>query len=85
MIGSRLLFSGYRSSYKLRPLDAGLLGQDTLLVLDEAHMSEPFEQLIRTLGDRGGFQKDQGLPMRVMCMSATAGDDEPNTVQARTH
>ena len=79
MIGSRLLFSGYRSSYKLRPLDAGLLGQDTLLVLDEAHMSEPFERLIRTLGDRGGFQKDQGLPLRVMCMSATAGDDDDPT------
>jgi CRISPR-associated helicase Cas3 len=39
MIGSRLLFSGYRSSYKARPLDAGLLGQDALLILDEAHLS----------------------------------------------
>jgi len=72
MIGSRLLFSGYRSSYKQRPLEAGLLGQDTLLVLDEAHLSEPFQKLIVALSDRGEFQRDQGSPMRVMCMSATS-------------
>ena len=46
LIGSALLFSGYRSSYKRRPLEAGLLGQDSLLVLDEAHLSRPFEKLI---------------------------------------
>jgi len=77
MIGSRLLFGGYRSSYKLRPLDAGLLGQDSLLVLDEAHLSVPFEKLVRTLGDEGPFQRNQGLPMRVMCMSATTADNGP--------
>ena len=71
MIGSRLLFSGYRSSYKQRPLHAGMLGQDTLLVLDEAHLSAPFEKLIRALSDQGDFQHGHGKPMRVMCMSAT--------------
>lgn len=79
MIGSRLLFNGYRSSYKLRPLDAGLLGQDTLLILDEAHLSAPFEKLVRALGDEGEFQRNQGLPMKVMCMSATTGDDTPTS------
>jgi CRISPR-associated endonuclease/helicase Cas3 len=77
MIGSRLLFSGYRSSFKMRPLDAGLLGQDTLLVLDEAHLSEPFAKLIRDLSDKGRFQGGQGKPMRVMRMSATASGDDP--------
>jgi CRISPR-associated endonuclease/helicase Cas3 len=76
MIGSRLLFSGYRSSFKVRPLDAGLLGQDTLLVLDEAHLSEPFAKLVRSLSDDGEFQRGQGRPMRVMCMSATVGNDD---------
>jgi CRISPR-associated endonuclease/helicase Cas3 len=76
MIGSRLLFSGYRSSYKRRPLEAGLLGQDTLLVLDEAHLSAPFAKLVQEISDRGSFQRDQGLPIRVMRMSATSADDE---------
>jgi CRISPR-associated endonuclease/helicase Cas3 len=78
MIGSRLLFSGYRSSFKMRPLDAGLLGQDILLVLDEAHLSEPFAKLIRDLSDKGRFQRGQGKPMRVMRMSATASGDDPD-------
>ena len=78
MIGSRLLFSGYRSSYKSRPLDAGMLGQDTLLVLDEAHLSEPFAKLVQQIGDQGEFQRGQGTPMRVMCMSASGGGDDPD-------
>ena len=71
LIGSGLLFSGYRSSYKRRPLEAGLLGQDSLLVLDEAHLSKPFEKLIRNIGDS---QKDHGSPMRIIRMSATSGN-----------
>ncbi len=71
MIGSRLLFSGYRSSYKQRPLDAGLLGQDSLLILDEAHLSEPFAKLVGSIGGEGRFQTGQGKPMRVVRMSAT--------------
>ena len=77
LIGSGLLFSGYRSSYKRRPLEAGLLGQDSLLILDEAHLSKPFEKLISEICDRGRFQKDRdgnscGMPMKVISMSATS-------------
>jgi len=73
LIGSALLFSGYRSGYKTKPLHAGLLGQDSLLVLDEAHLSKPFEKLITSISS---FQSGQGSPMKVIRMSATtAGED----------
>jgi CRISPR-associated endonuclease/helicase Cas3 len=79
LIGSALLFSGYRSSYKRRPMEAGLLGQDSLLVLDEAHLSKPFEDLVKSIERDGPFQKDRegkphGAPMKVVRMSATSGN-----------
>jgi len=89
LIGSALLFSGHRSSYKRRPLEAGLLGQDSLLVLDEAHLSKPFEKLIGAISNEGPFQKDRdgrshGTPMRVIRMSATSDQStnpKPFTLQ----
>lgn len=49
MIGSRLLFEGYRASRKIRPYMAGLLGHDSLFVLDEAHLVPPFERLLERI------------------------------------
>jgi CRISPR-associated endonuclease/helicase Cas3 len=49
MIGSRLLFSGYGIGFKGRPLHAGFLGQDALLVHDEAHLEPAFQKLVTAI------------------------------------
>jgi CRISPR-associated endonuclease/helicase Cas3 len=46
MIGSRLLFSAYGRGFRTQPRHAGLLGQDVLLVHDEAHLEPAFQHLI---------------------------------------
>ncbi|HXF87815.1 MAG TPA: type I-U CRISPR-associated helicase/endonuclease Cas3 [Xanthobacteraceae bacterium] len=74
MIGSRLLFSGYGVSRRMRPFHGGLLGQDTLLIHDEAHLSEPFGKLLHTIAEIQQTQKAP-RPLRVMELSATQRDE----------
>ncbi len=63
MIGSRLLFSGYGIGMKSKPLHAGFLGQDALLVHDEAHLEPAFQTLITSIEceQRGGQLNDMGV------------------------
>ncbi len=85
MVGSRLLFSGYGVSSKMRPYHAGLLGADTLVVLDEAHLVPAFEDLLRQIengadafGPTDAALRAQVPPFKLLSLSATGrqtGDD----------
>lgn len=84
MVGSRLLFSGYGVSRRMRPYEAGLMGCDTLVVLDEAHLARPFHRLLQTIEKKrsefSGPAASPELPplFRMLPLSATlCGEDEP--------
>ena len=84
MVGSRLLFSGYGVSRRMRPYEAGLMGCDTLVVLDEAHLARPFHRLLQTIEKKrsefSGPAASPGLPplFRMLPLSATlCGEEEP--------
>ena len=83
MIGSRLLFSGYGVSRRMRPYVAGLMGCDTLVMLDEAHLARPFQRLLQAIEkERTAFVGPAASPtlpppFRVLPLSATpSGDSE---------
>ena len=69
MIGSRLLFAGYGDGRTRRSLHGGLLGYDTTVILDEAHLSTPMAHLLRSIH---GIQQQCWTPrFGVLTMSAT--------------
>jgi len=75
MVGSRLLFAGYGVSPKMRSYQGGLLGCDSLIVLDEAHLVPPFEALLDKIEtDQASFAGKNSAhipPFRLLSLSAT--------------
>lgn len=76
--GSRVLFRGYGVGSRRRPIDAALTGADALLVLDEAHLSQP---LVKTMRSVHRYERASELPIlrlrrpRPALLSATLGPD----------
>lgn len=79
MIGSKLLFSGYGDGRYGRAHHAGLVGQDVLIVHDEAHLTPAFSDLLRAVAEeqnrecqRADGQSTIVRPARVIELSATS-------------
>lgn len=83
-VGSRLLFRGYGVSSNAAPMQAALIAYDSLLLLDEAHISNPFLQTLdyvkQYLDPERWTEKPIGLkPMIVVPMTATPPNNSSNT------
>lgn len=77
-IGSRLLFRGYGVSDRMKPVHAGLIGSDCLILLDEAHLAEPFRQTLEGIArHKGGFRNGgkQIAPWGMATLTATPGNE----------
>lgn len=78
-VGSRLLFRGYGVSDAAKPLHAALVAHDSLLILDEAHISQPFVETLNAVKRyRGGqwAEKPVNTPFAFVQMTATPGASE---------
>lgn len=75
-VGSRLLCRAYGSSRWTAPVHAGLVGNDALIVIDEAHLVEPFRQTLQRVAHlRSKATEPVRTPWHVLTMTATPSGD----------
>lgn len=71
-VGSRLLFRGYGVSPRQRAIHASLIAHDSLVIVDESHISEPFcatAKAVRKYANRSDVPVIR--PLRLVEMTAT--------------
>lgn len=80
-VGSRMLMQGYGVSQGMKPVHAGLLANDALLLLDEVHLSEPFRQTLDQLARLRERFSESGMKTRFShaFLSATPGAGAAST------
>lgn len=76
MVGSRLLFHSYGCGFRSKPLHAGFLGQDALIVHDEAHLEPAFQALLTSIAEEQR-RSNEPRPLEVLALSAT-GHTKPD-------
>jgi len=75
-LGSRLLCRAYGASRWSAPVHAGLVGNDALIVIDEAHLVEPFRQTLQRVHRWRSRASEPALtPWHVLTMTATPSDN----------
>lgn len=98
-LGSRLLFRGYGVSEFARPVQAALLANDALLILDEAHTAKAFSQTLVWISKlRAQATEPLQRPFQAVQLTATppsdagidafrldAGDESHLVIRARLH
>ena len=81
--GSRLLFRGYGVSRRMRPVHAGLAGNDCLVILDEVHLSRAFSATLKDACSHGEVPlmsavNSDLLPPRFKVVEMSATPASPN-------
>ncbi len=82
MLGSRVLFQGYRSTPASRARAAGLLAYDTVVVIDEAHLNRQLTHTLHRVAELAACSPLSGsVPvLRVVETTATPADQRPDAL-----